>query len=183
MPLKVLMLSLLSLVVLGAAEASWIDPWKTWEGPDEQSWVITATFKDSDEDAVYAAQRAWRRRFGEDSRWLLGWEVGAGVADSGKYEQVGALATLDLVLKRELWTYGPLDLGFNGIAGLQLHTIDFPGGSFYNGRLGLYFDLGWAFSATRAIELRAGYLHISNANLGHANEGLDAIWLGAGLRW
>ena len=88
-----------------------------------------------------------------------------------------------MVFKRPLWEAGAFDLGFNGIAGGQLQTIQFPGGSYHNGRLGFYLDGGWDFANGRALELRFGYLHISNANLSGGNEGHDAYWAGAGWRW
>ena len=172
---------LLAAAGLEGAWPSW-DDLATWREPDAQSWMVTGTFGDSDEDAVFALQRAWRRQVA-GSAWEWGWEVGLGIAQSGKYERTGALGTLDLVVRRPLWQGGAFVVGINGIAGAQVQSINFPGGSYHNGRIGGYFDFGWEGSARRTLEWRLGYLHISNANLGSGNEGHDAVWLGAGWRW
>lgn len=161
---------------------SWLDALAPWRDPDEQSLVVSGSFGDSDEDAVYAAQRSWRKRL-PDSDWLLGWDLGLGAADSGKYDRVGALASADLVFKRPLWESDRFSLGFNAVFGGQVHSIRFPGESYHNGRLGGFFDLAFQPRGGRSLELRFGYLHISNANLSGGNEGHDALWAGAGLRW
>jgi hypothetical protein len=172
------------LLALPVMAADWWEPafWATWQEPESESWTVTGSFWDSDEDAVYALQRGWRRGLPE-SAWELAWEVGLGVADSGKTGKTGALGTLDLVARRPLWRGGRFEVGINGVAGLQLQSIRFPGGSHHNGRIGGFFDFTWGGAEARALEWRLGYLHISNANLGSGNEGHDAIWAGAGWRW
>lgn len=149
--------------------------------PDGESWGVTASFGDSDEDAVYAIYRGWYAEFG-DTGIEYGWELGGGVAHSGKRDDTGAFAHLDLVAGMELFEIGEVELDFFLMAGIQLQTIEVPGGTYNNFRLGAFFD--WEIEIDdREWFIRTGYLHISNANVGGRNEGHDAFWVGGGFRF
>ena len=149
--------------------------------PEVQTWGATASFGDSDEDAFYSVHRGWYRPLGEGSL-DYGWEVGGGLAHSGKRSNDGAFAYLDLLLKGEIVQFGRLTGELVGLAGVQLQTLRMPGRTHNNFRLGAFVD--WTIEAgERDWFLRTGYLHASNANVGGGNEGHDAWWAGLGFSW
>ena len=189
MLLQLMHLRLLPVAILGASvplQASFIEEFKEivlepFVDPDDQSWGVTASFADSDDDAVYAIHRGWHTEFG-DTDFEYGWEVGGGIAYSGKRDEAGVFVHLDLVAGRELFEFGPVELDFYLLAGVQFQSIEVPGGTYNNFRLGAYFD--WEIEVQdQEWFIRTGYLHISNANVGGRNEGHDALWAGAGFRW
>jgi len=158
-----------------------LDPFmEPLRAPDERLALGSVSLGDSDEDAVYQAPYGVRSRLGESS-WSLGWEVLAGIADSGKYSRTGVMAGLDLTLNRRLVEWRSLRADLLGMAGWQVQSIEFPGESWHNFRLGLALE--WRIGETSPWLLRSGYLHISNANLGAGNEGVDSIWMGFGRVW
>jgi hypothetical protein len=173
---------LVSTAAVFGKNGDWWDRLAIWEDPSRQSAGMTATLGDSDEDAQYVGHWTWWSGL-ETSAWEWGWEVGLGLANSGKYERTGAVGVLDLVVRRPLFDVRGTDVGLLGAAGLQVQSIEFPGGSYYNGRLALAFDFLLPTNREKAWNVRLGYLHISNANLGPGNEGVDSIWLGAGWAW
>jgi hypothetical protein len=164
--------------VLPAAEPS--DLWGEWIkapilAPTEESWFVTTTLWDVDEDAVYSLHGR-RLRTSPDTPWRWGWEGLVGMADSGQPGDEGLIAGVDAVVGRRLPGLESVPLDLLGSVGVQGQTIGFPGKSYLNFRLGLAFEgpLG------RSFRLRLGYLHLSNANIMRGNEGLDAVWLGLG---
>lgn len=147
--------------------------------PESVGEGIHLTIGDSDEDKLFNLYRGWYR--GDPGGWQRGWELGAGWLDSGKDNDFGAFGMMDKVGRVALWERGGWTLKLNGTLGWQVQTIGFPGDSYHNFRLAASLDLWRGRSSSRF--LRFGYFHLSNANLGGGNEGIDAFWLGTGREW
>lgn len=137
------------------------------------------TIGDSDEDKVVQLYRGWYVE--EAEGWVRGWEIGIGMVDSGKESAFGAFGSIDKVLRRRLASTSQVALGFHGALGWQVQTTGFPGDSLHNFRIAAAFDWRRAPDAPRF--LRLGYFHLSNANVGGGNEGIDAVWIGTGRDW
>ncbi len=100
-----------------------------------------------------------------------------GVAHNDNDSKTTAVFGFDLLLRRDFHTGDGWSAYVDGGAGFQLTTSDYPSDSFWNFRL--MIGPGAKVQLSEQVTLIGGarYIHISNADTSHVNEGLDAVQL------
>ena len=141
-------------------------------------WSGSASFGDDDKGELYGGHVGFGYYFVDDLSINV---EGLGLAVDSAVDDDGVAGGFDLLFRWRAIGDERFSIYFDGGAGIQQATTNYPSDNHFNFRL--LFGVGASVHLTGSTYLTGGvrYLHISNAGITDSNNGFDGVMVYLGL--